>query len=80
MFRTSITVMRGVDHQQGDMFSYLSPEGRVRKDHPLRAIRAMAEQALEQMSPLFDALCWPTEISFPRPEPQPYFPRLTPLA
>ena len=56
MFRTSITVMRGVDHQQGDMFSYLSPEGRVRKDHRLRAIRAMAEQALEQMSPLFDAL------------------------
>lgn len=38
------------------MFSYLSPEGRVRKDHPLRAVRAMADLALEQMSPLFDAL------------------------
>lgn len=26
--------MRGIDHQQSDMFSYLSPEQRVRKDHP----------------------------------------------
>src|SRR5690349_19067885 len=48
--------MRGADNQQADMFSYLSPESRVRKDHPLRAIRAMADEALEQMSPLFDAL------------------------
>ena len=23
--------MRGIDHQQGDMFSYLSPEQRVRR-------------------------------------------------
>lgn len=30
--------MRGIDHQQSWMFSYLSPETRVRKDHPLRAI------------------------------------------
>jgi transposase len=48
--------MRGTDNQQADMFSYLSPETRVRKDHPLRAIRAMADEALEQMSPLFNAL------------------------
>jgi len=48
--------MRGTDNQQADMFSYLSPETRVRKDHPLRAIRVMADQALDQMSPLFDAL------------------------
>ena len=48
--------MRGADKQQADMFSYLSPESRVRKSHPLRAIRTMADQALEQMSPLFDAL------------------------
>jgi len=25
--------MRGIDYQQGGMFSYLSPETRVRKDH-----------------------------------------------
>ena len=41
--------MRGQDKQQADMFSYLSPEARVRKDHPLRAIRTMADQALENM-------------------------------
>ena len=48
--------MRGADNQQAEIFSYLSPETRVRKDHPLRPIRAMADAALEQMSPLFDAL------------------------
>src|SRR2546423_8869050 len=46
--------MRGQDKQQADMFSYLSPEARVRKDHPLRAIRTMADQALEKMSRRFD--------------------------
>ena len=35
--------MRGIDHQQGHVFSYLSPEERVRKDHPLRAIRGMTD-------------------------------------
>ena len=48
--------MRGQDHQQTDMFSYFSPENRVRQDHPLRAIRAMADQALENMSELFESM------------------------
>jgi transposase len=48
--------MRGIDHQQSDMFSYLSPEQRVRKDHPLRVVRAMTDEILERMSPLFDAM------------------------
>ena len=48
--------MRGQDKQQADMFSYLSPEARVRKDHPLRAIRTMADQALEIMSRRFDRM------------------------
>jgi len=48
--------MRGEDRLQADIFSYLSPESRVRKHHPLRAIRTMTDQALEKMSPLFDAL------------------------
>ncbi len=38
------------------MFSYLSPEQRVGKDHPLRAVRAMTDEILEAMSPLFDAM------------------------
>ena len=45
--------MRGQDNQQSDMFSYLSPEQRVRPDHPLRAIRAMADLALWSMSTRF---------------------------
>src|SRR5208337_4051969 len=48
--------MRGIDHQQADMFSYLSPEQRMRTDHPLRAVRALTDEILEAMSPLFDAL------------------------
>jgi transposase len=48
--------MRGMDHQQADMYSYLSPEMRVRADHPLRAIRAMADQALANMSERFDGM------------------------
>jgi len=48
--------MRGQDHQQSSMFSYLSPEQRVRNDHPLRAIRAMADQALANLSGRFDAM------------------------
>jgi transposase len=48
--------MRGQDHQQADIFSYLSPEQRVRPDHPLRAIRAMADLALYNLSKRFDAM------------------------
>src|SRR5437764_6169048 len=46
--------MRGGDRIQSAMFSYLSPETRVRREHPLRAIRAMVDSALGEMSPLFD--------------------------
>ena len=48
--------MRGSDHQQSQMFSYLSPETRVRKDHPLRAIRAMVDEVLRDVSPQFDRM------------------------
>jgi transposase len=43
--------MRGSDQQQGHVFSYISPERRVRSDHPLRAIRAMVDEILKQLSP-----------------------------
>ena len=48
--------MRGDDQQQNHMFSYLSPEARVRKDHPLRAIRAMVDEVLSQLSRHFDTM------------------------
>jgi transposase len=48
--------MRGKDHQQSHMFSYLSPEARVRQDHPLRAIRTMVDEVLRVLSPQFDRM------------------------
>ena len=48
--------MRGADQQQNHIFSYLSPEKRVRKDHPLRPVRAMVDKVLQQLSPRFDAM------------------------
>ena len=48
--------MRGDDHDPDAMFSYVSPERRVRKDHPLRAIRALVDEVLRDMSHEFDRL------------------------
>src|ERR1700724_2776249 len=48
--------MRGTDHQQSWMFSYISAERRVPADHPLRALRVMADAALAQLGPAFDAI------------------------
>jgi transposase len=49
--------MRGTDHQQSHVFSYISPEQRVRKDHPLlRPIRTMVDEILKQLSPQFNKM------------------------
>jgi len=48
--------MRGADQHQNHMFSYLSPEERVRKDHPLRAIRVMVDEVFRQLSRRFDSM------------------------
>jgi transposase len=48
--------MRGTDHQQSHVFSYLSPESRVRKDHPLRTMRTMVDEVLSRLSPQFDRM------------------------
>jgi len=48
--------MRGDDQDTGAMFSYLSPEARVRPDHPLRPIRRMTDAALARLSRRFDRL------------------------
>ena len=48
--------MRGPDDQTSDMFSYLSPEQRVRADHPLRAIRAMTDRVFAELSPRFTTM------------------------
>jgi transposase len=48
--------MRGDDPQQAAMFSYLSPEARVPVEHPLRAIRALVDVVLKELSPQFAQL------------------------
>ena len=48
--------MRGEDLHQDHLYSYVSPEQRVPADHPLRAIRQMANTVLERLSPKLDAL------------------------
>ena len=48
--------MRGSDQQQSHAFSYISPEQRVRKDHPLRPIRTMVDEILKQLSPQFQKM------------------------
>src|SRR6476660_5780817 len=48
--------MRGADEQTGSLFSYLSPEAMVPKDHPLRAIRPLVNAALARLSSDFTRL------------------------
>jgi transposase len=48
--------MRGSDKRAGELFSYVDLEQRVRSDHPLRAIRALTDTALEALSGDFAAL------------------------
>jgi transposase len=48
--------MRGDDPHNDAMFSYLTPEARVRADHPLRFIRQMVDAALTRLSPRLDRL------------------------
>ena len=48
--------MRGDENQQPAMFSYVNLDRRVPSDHPLRAIRKMADQALAELSAHFAVL------------------------
>jgi transposase len=63
--------MRGDDNQQEGMFSYISPEKRVPADHPLRAIRKMADEILKEMSPQFAKLY--SEVGRPSIAPERLF-------
>ncbi len=60
--------MRGSDEQTSGMFSYLSPEQRVRPDHPLRAIRRMTDEVLAALSPRFATMY--SDISRPSIPPE----------
>src|SRR5258707_468851 len=48
--------MRGTPTKQVTMLTLETPEERVRKDHPLRGVKMMADAALAAVSPTFDAM------------------------
>ena len=41
--------MRGEDERSGSLFSYVDLEARVGKDHPLRTIRGVVNEALASL-------------------------------
>ena len=51
--------MRGGDNLTGELFSYVDLEARVRRDHPLRAIRVIVNEALVALEREFAALYSP---------------------
>ncbi len=48
--------MRGQPNSQSSMLCLVSPEGRVRPDHPLREVKVLADSSLATLSPLFDEM------------------------
>ena len=48
--------MRGWDARSDVLFSYVNCEERVPKDHPLRAILRIVDEALAALSPQFEGL------------------------
>ena len=48
--------MRGRREEQEVMLAFVDMEGRVPKDHPLRTIKAVADEALKRLSPEFDRM------------------------
>src|SRR6201981_620110 len=49
-------MMRGTLHDQGGLFSYVSPESRVPADHPVRKVRALVRDVLKDLSRSFARL------------------------
>lgn len=48
--------MRGSDERERALFSYISPEERIPKEHPLRVVRQFVDRVLVDLSPRFDAI------------------------
>ena len=51
--------MRGGDNRTGELFSYVDLEARVGRDHPLRAVREIVNEALVALEREFAALYSP---------------------
>jgi transposase len=63
-----VSFMRGVDRRRDGLFSYVRPESRIPKDHPLRLIRQVTDEALVSLNELFSALY--SEIGRPSIPPE----------
>lgn len=61
--------MRGSDERSGSLFSYVDLEARVRRDHPLRLIREIANSALADLSGDF-AVLYPPRMGRPSIPPE----------
>jgi len=61
--------MRGADVRSGSLFSYVDLEARVRRDHPLRVIRDIANAALLDLSGDLEAL-YPPRLGRPSIPPE----------
>src|ERR1700732_3407342 len=61
--------MRGSDERLGLLFSYVDLEARVRPDHPLRTIRAIANAALADLTEDF-AVLYPVRLGRPSIPPE----------
>jgi transposase len=48
--------MRGDATQQATMLTAITPDAKVPKDHPIRAIKPIVDQALNELSPVFSAM------------------------
>ena len=60
--------MRGTDHRNDTLFSYVRPDSRVPANHPLRPIRRITDIALASLSDRFDAMY--SEIGRPSIPPE----------
>jgi transposase len=60
--------MRGTDHRNDTLFSYVRPDSRVPASHPLRPIRRIADIALKSLSDRFGAMY--SEIGRPSIPPE----------
>ena len=61
--------MLGADERSGSLFSYVDLESRVRRDHPLRPIREIANAALSDLGGDFAAL-YPPRLGRPSIPPE----------
>jgi transposase len=48
--------MRGTENRQDKLFSYVSQEDRIPRDHPMRKLRELIDPILQELSPQFEKM------------------------